>query len=165
MADAGVIRDRGFAEQGRDYRGLVFGTISPTDIDGFLDFGNKAFVFIEAKYGHTLVAAGQRLAIERLNDATEESGRRALLLIAEHRTPATQQIDMARARVREYYTRRRWQRPGCHATVRQVIGLFLQAHLPKDIRRRCLVFPTSVPRVAGAECEPDWPLPGTGLLF
>jgi hypothetical protein len=165
VADTGTVRDRLFAEQGRDFRGLVFGAISPTDIDGFLDFGNKVFVFIEAKYGQTPIAGGQRLALERLNDATEESGRRSIVLIAEHYTPTTQQIDMAQARTRTYYTRRRWYTPACVATVRQVIDLFLRAKPHEDSSRRCLVFPTSVPRVAGAEPEPDWPLPGTGLLF
>ncbi len=48
------------------FDGLVYGTISPTDIDGFLDFNNRLFVLIEAKSAGAPFCDGQRIAFERL---------------------------------------------------------------------------------------------------
>ena len=47
MAERGVIRNRQFAQQLRDFSGLRFGKITPTDIDGFMDFGDRLFVVLE----------------------------------------------------------------------------------------------------------------------
>ena len=48
-ADRGKIRDATLIDRLRDFSGLRYGRITPTDIDAFMEFGNKAFVFIEAK--------------------------------------------------------------------------------------------------------------------
>ena len=69
MAERGVIQNRGYRQQIADMSGLTFGKITPTDLDAFMDFNNKLFVFVETKYGGAPLPYGQRLAIERLCDA------------------------------------------------------------------------------------------------
>lgn len=69
MAERGVIRNREFKQQIADFSGLRWGKVTPTDLDGFIDFGNKLFVFIESKHGDSVMPYGQRLALERLCDA------------------------------------------------------------------------------------------------
>lgn len=69
MHERGVIRNREFKQQIADFSGLRFGKITPTDLDAFLDFHNKLFVFVEAKHGGAQMPYGQRLAVERLVDA------------------------------------------------------------------------------------------------
>ena len=36
-----------------DFTGLRWGKITPTDIDGFVEIRDKAYVFIEVKYSNT----------------------------------------------------------------------------------------------------------------
>jgi len=38
-----IIRNEDFMRQIKEFSGMRFGRISPTDIDCFLDFGNKLF--------------------------------------------------------------------------------------------------------------------------
>jgi len=101
---------------------LTYGKITPTDIDGFLDFGNKLFVFIEVKYGDAALPTGQRLALERICDACQKAGIVSVVAIASHDS-ATQDIDVAGAMVTRYRYDGKWQnfKPGDGYTVRQFI--------------------------------------------
>jgi hypothetical protein len=65
----GEIRNRKAASRLRDFRGLCWGTISPTDIDAFIDFHGRLFVFVECKRKDVAMPIGQQLALERLVDA------------------------------------------------------------------------------------------------
>ena len=58
IEDRGKIRNREYAQILRDLTGLRWGKITPTDIDSFLDFGNKACVFIESKFKGKPLAVG-----------------------------------------------------------------------------------------------------------
>ena len=119
--ERGQIRDKRFANQVKDYSGLLYGKITPTDIDGFLDFGNKVFVFLEVKYGDTTMATGQRLALERLSDACQEAGKQTLVVVASHESEGD--IDVANLPVTMVRFHKRWlKRQG---TVREVIDTFL----------------------------------------
>lgn len=69
MVERGVIRNREYAKQLKDFSGLRYGKITPTDIDGFLDFGDQLFVVVEGKHAGSAIQTGQRLALERLVDA------------------------------------------------------------------------------------------------
>lgn len=69
MVKRGQIRNRQLAMQIRDFSGVCYGKISPTDIDGFLEFGDKLYVFIEGKQIGAPLSFGQGLALARLTDA------------------------------------------------------------------------------------------------
>lgn len=117
------------AAQLRDFQGLRWGTITPTDIDGFLDFGRRAFVFVETKTLGADLPAGQRLALERLADACQATGIHTLALVAVHLTPSSQPIDVSRARVTELRYAGRWMHVD-YITVRAIIDRFLARFAP-----------------------------------
>lgn len=121
----GVVWSAKRAGQLRDFSGLRWNTITPTDLDGFLDFGNQLFVFIELKLTGKPLPWGQRLALERLCDATHlERARDSLAIVAEHNTPAGDVIDVANAKVIERRYRFEWKAPTAPTTVRQQIDKF-----------------------------------------
>jgi hypothetical protein len=122
----GVVKDRHRAEQGRDFSDLRFGTITPTDIDAAIDFGDRVFVWMEAKYGGARVVGGQRLHLERVCDAVSETGRHALVLTLGHHTPPEDQIDFGECYVTEYRYKRRWGFPPNSMTPRMAIQRFLK---------------------------------------
>ena len=104
-----LIRNDTFLQQIKDFSGLKFDSISPTDIDGFLDFGNKLFVFIETKFGDSQLQYGQRLALERLCDATHNPpSRNSIVLITRHDTQAGEKIDLAESVVLQYRFDKKW---------------------------------------------------------
>lgn len=124
QAERGVIRNREYANQVKDYSGLLYGKITPTDLDGIIDFGDKAYVIIELKHINAVLPEGQRLAIARLTDIIWKSGRHALALIAIHNTP--NDIDVAYCKVIEYRYHGEWTEQIEHKTVRGAIDGFLK---------------------------------------
>lgn len=119
----GQIRSPDFARQLRSYVHLRWGSITPTDIDGFVEFNDRLFVFVETKYGAAPLSRGQRLALERLGDALTMPPRTGLILIAEHQVPVGQEIPMDAVLVREYRWQGRWLRPLRPTTVVEAIEI------------------------------------------
>lgn len=119
----GVIRNRKTAMHIRDFSGLAWGAITPTDIDAFLDFGGKVFVFIEAKCEKAECPNGQRLALERLCGACQQGGVETLVIIASHKK-TEEDIDYEHLSVREFHYRGEWHQPPPDSTVRKFITKF-----------------------------------------
>lgn len=113
-AERGVIRNRQHATQIRDFSGMRFGNITPTDIDGFMEFGDRTFIFMESKFGNSELLLGQRLALERLCDACHAAGKASLLLVLQHHTIGD--IAFASTQVTRYRYARRWHQPACLLT-------------------------------------------------
>lgn len=110
MTERGIIKRREFKNQVADMNGLCFGKITPTDLDAFIDFGNKLFVFIEAKYGDSKMPYGQRLALQRLCDACHKPPMRyAVLFLTSHETKGD--IDFSKTRITEYRYNGKWKAP------------------------------------------------------
>ena len=133
MTERGVIRNRGHAMQIRDFGGLRWGTITPTDIDGVVDFQDKAYVLFELKFGNTDVPFGQRLAIERMCQDWHKVGKKVLGLIARHNTPYPGDIDVSLAQVVEVLRLPKngspyWGAPQMPLTVKEATDLFLHYH-------------------------------------
>jgi hypothetical protein len=114
-----LIRDRTFISQIKEFSGLRFGSIYPTDIDGFLDFRNKLFIFIEIKHGFSELKGGQKLAIERLCDSCQTSMRDSFAIVAFHESVVD--IDVSLTIVRSIRYRGEWKKPKNTITVRQAI--------------------------------------------
>jgi len=109
MVERGVIRNRQFAQQLRDFSGLRFGKITPTDIDGFMDFGDRLFVVLEGKHQGSQLHYGQRLALERLVDACHCPPRRvAVALILDHVETPEQDVDFGACLVRAMRWKGAW---------------------------------------------------------
>lgn len=127
--ERGKIRNREFAQQIKDFSGLWFGKITPTDIDAFLDFGDNIFIFIETKHGTSPLPYGQKLALERLCDASVVAGKTSVALIAHHQIPGD--IDVAKLLVDEIRMNKKWRKPNKIMNVREAIDIFLQWHASK----------------------------------
>ncbi len=131
MSERGKIRNPKWAKQLRDYSGLRFGSITPTDIDGFLEFDDVLFIWIELKFDGAPLWRGQRLALQRpcdiIHGTIDGKGRRriAAVLICEHTTPSSQDVDVARANVCQVRYERTWKEPSKPITCRKAIEYLL----------------------------------------
>lgn len=105
-------RDR--ARQIVDFSGMLFNyKITPTDIDGLIEYRNKCFVFFEIKYkndeGVAPLPFGQGLALKRIVDSLNKP---AVLLIASHCVfDYSVDIDAAKCIVERYYWMGEWYKP------------------------------------------------------
>ncbi len=123
----GQIKHRALSRRIKDFTGLRYGAITPTDIDGFIDFGGRAFVLFEFKYpGTDELPYGQRLALERAVDAWEAAGKPSLLIVAWHDMQGD--IDAANCMVYQTYFRDDWK-SDCHRTVKQVTDEFYRLYV------------------------------------
>ncbi len=121
----GIIRNRAYAAQLRDFSGMRFGNITPTDIDGFIEYHDKGFVFIENKFGQARMSIGQRLALQRLIDCLSQV-KPSLLIIASHMEGANEDIDVGESIVTEYRSRGKWIVPATKITVYRMVDEFLK---------------------------------------
>ena len=132
----GKIYNRERAQQLRDFSGLRFGDITPTDIDGLVEFNDTLFVYFEAKRIGTLLPRGQKLALTRQCDAINGTKnfygktRIAALIVIEHDTSPDQDVDYAQLRVKNIYQNRRWTEPKKDTSCREAVeDLLTQAGL------------------------------------
>ena len=128
----GLIRNREHAGQIRLFAGMRWGTITPTDIDGLIDFGGEAFVIIETKYGDAKLPTGQRLALERLADVISSTGRPCVALVASHHSSGdivVGECQVTECQVTEYRFRGAWHAPRQPMTVCEAIEGFRKKHV------------------------------------
>lgn len=124
-SDRGKLRNRTYATQPRDFSGLRFGKITPTDIDAFIDFRNEVFIFIEAKFKDGKLPDGQRLALERITDACTKAGKTSVLIIASHHNQIGD-VDYAEMQVNEIRFNGQYRPVKVTSNVRQAIDTLLQ---------------------------------------
>ena len=106
------------------FSGMRYKNVTPTDIDGFIEIRNKAYIFFELKHKSKECELGQKLALERLVDIIPLP---AIAIIAEHDTDKTADGIMARmAIVREYRLKRSWEKPTWPINLDQIIRWFLR---------------------------------------
>lgn len=121
MLDDTKIRNRNHVGQVRDFSGLQFGSIYPTDIDGFIEYKNKCYVLIETKHEGAELPNGQRLALERGCDDLLRT-KPTQLIVATHNTNGD--IDVANTVVYEYRWNKRWHRPIKRITTKEFVTEF-----------------------------------------
>lgn len=128
MSERGRIIFKERAQQINDFSGLQYENITPTDIDGLIEYHDKAYVIFEVKYDDKEVPWGQKLAIQRLIDDTAIAGKNSIALIIDHYVHDTgQSVNVADCYVREYYwwKDKQWLPPKHKLTVKQCIDGFL----------------------------------------
>jgi hypothetical protein len=118
----GEIRNREFATQVRNFSGLRYGNITPTDIDGMIEYKNKLYIFIETKFGNAELPFGQRLAFERLCDDLQKV-KPTLLIIASHNSNGD--IDVAKTTVTSYRYRGVWKTQNQQRSTGELIAWFI----------------------------------------
>jgi len=117
------------ASQLIDFRGLCYDNITPTDIDGLIEFKDKLYVFLELKLRGVDIKLGQQLCFERLCNDLSVAGKVAIAIIAEHNTPVDQQIPCADAKVRKCYKDGDWVTPDNPITVGELVDIYYRKHI------------------------------------
>jgi hypothetical protein len=118
--EKGVIRNKEFATQVRDFRNLKFGNITPTDLDGLIEYKNKCFVLIEVKYEGAEMPFGQGLALERLCDSISKP---TILILATHTSMGD--IDVGNTKVEQFRFWKKWHEPENVTTPRELVERFV----------------------------------------
>lgn len=119
----GQIYNRARATQVRDFTGLRWNNITPTDVDGLIDFQNNAFVLFELKRKGTEIPFGQELAIERVA-ALMNTQKPTIAFLAEHEDDGAT-IFAAGAVVVSYFWEGTWWDDGRGLTLKESIDSFL----------------------------------------
>jgi len=114
-----------------DFKGLQmeYG-IFPTDIDGLVEFRDKAYLIFEVKFNGAPVPVGQRLALSRMVEDFTRAGKKAIAIVCDHFEKNTDKpVVAAECVVREIYlgTEHRWHEPEKSMTLRESVDLFLNA--------------------------------------
>ncbi len=119
--EPGIIRNRQQIAQIKVYKGLKFGSITPTDIDFFIEYKNKGFIFAEAKFSNTEMPTGQKIALQRLCDSLNK---KSVLFLLEHNS--NDDIDFSLAKVREFYWKNQWFDPKVELPFKDWIESFIR---------------------------------------
>lgn len=128
----GVIQNRERALQVNDFSGLALPHgVTPTDLDGAIEIKDRLFIFFELKANGKEVPYGQKLFLERMCRAIDNTKsltslgykRRAFALIAHHNTPIGEDVKCHDAIVTAYFSCGEWHKPATNMTLRQAIDI------------------------------------------
>lgn len=121
------IKDRDCARQIVDFSGLRRGNIWPTDIDGCIDYRNKALVLLEFKYNDARMKDGQRWALEHIADDVQKAGKDCAVMLCTHFVKdCGTDVDASRAVVRAVYWHGKWTEIRDGRTLGEQIGKYLR---------------------------------------
>lgn len=111
------------------FDGLSFGgNVTPTDIDGLIEWHDRKLVLLEIKMKNVNVPRGQKLALQRLVDDSTRCGKDSIAVIADHSVfDSKQDIQVADCTVREIYygKEHQWRPPKQMMTVDYLVRSFL----------------------------------------
>lgn len=123
----GVILNADRMRQLIEFRSLKVGTITPMDVDGLLEYHDKAYIFFEYKLEGATMSAGQRVALERMADDCQKAGKEAVVFLCEHSVHDTRKIvDAGDAIVKRVYYKHRWIAENQRRTVKDRMMNFLE---------------------------------------
>ena len=107
--ERGKIKNRYRSTQVIDYTQLRFMNITPTDLDGLIEWKNKCFMLIELKHMiNPKIKTGQRLALERLCDAVSKP---CIIFHGIHDSYNGDDIRAHDCAVHQFYFKGEWKKP------------------------------------------------------
>ena len=124
-----LIRNPARASQVLDFTGILPLPYAPTDIDGLVEWKNKAYVIIECKYKDKDMSLGQKIAIERMTKDFNKAGKRVVAIVVEHNVDNIQQSVMVGDQiVRQVYydNQKQWREPNHIVTAKEAINNFIK---------------------------------------
>ena len=127
--ERGVIVNRKRAQQIVNFSGLRYGTITATDVDALMEFGNKLFVWVEFKLEGVGMPMGQKLAFQRASTAINRAGIPSYVLLAEHNTPVHVDIQAAECQVISVFRSKNWKPRADRLTVKEFVDNLCLHHL------------------------------------
>jgi len=102
--------------------------ITPTDIDGLIDYNGNAFFYMECKHEDRYFDAGldigQRKAIENMVNSHIKAGHKAIAIIFIHNCNPGELIIAKDMIVKEVYFEHKWKTPKSNWTVINAIDWF-----------------------------------------
>lgn len=106
-AERGVIQNKKRGKQLNSFKDLIrMRNITPTDIDGLIDYNGNAFVYLEGKCKDKTMDTGQRLALEHLVKSHWKANNPAMALLFWHDTPIGSEVPVAWMFVKGIYSMR-----------------------------------------------------------
>ena len=129
LNERGVYQNANRGRQLLRFDGLIYGNISPTDIDGLIEYRNRLWIMFEAKMQGKDVPQGQRLALERFIQNVRYAGKHGIAMIVEHDVKDTgQDIYLKDCNVREIITTEngQWHPPKYEITVKDITDLYIK---------------------------------------
>lgn len=123
----GEIRNVARSQQVNNFKYLRYGKITPTDLDGLIEYKDLAYVLIEVKYQDAPLPFGQRLALKRMVKDLSFN-KKAIAIVCEHNiTNAEEQVDVANCDVREIILsdEMTWRKTRDVMKVKELIDSFL----------------------------------------
>ena len=121
-----LIQNRRRAKQLIDFGDLRIGNMYPTDIDGCVEYRNKALALFEMKHGDAELPDGQRLALTRMIDDSKTAGKEAVLFVCEHYIDDPKDdVNAADAVVRKFYYNGEWY-DGRGVTLKEKLNSFIR---------------------------------------
>lgn len=122
----GTILHMDRARQVIEFTDLRYNSITPTDIDGLIEYRNKAYIFIELKHGDTPMPKGQELAITRLVDDLSRCGKICAAFLCEHNVDDCEiNVKAADSIVRRTYFKHKWH-DGSNRKLKKELDLFIE---------------------------------------
>jgi len=101
-----------------DFSGVRFGNITPTDIDGVIEYNDIAYAFYEIKYANAEMKYGQKLCLERLVNDMMKAGKKAIAMLIRHDIhDVNEQIPAHLCIVEKLYVGETWKIDKKHRTV------------------------------------------------
>lgn len=124
-SNRGKIQNKDRARQIIDFSGIRYGNITPTDVDGLIEYHDKAVVFLEYKFGDAEMPFGQKLALERVANNNQKAGKHATVMLCEHDVEdCMRDVDASSAIVRDFYYAGVWYHDG-KRDVKEVLDSFI----------------------------------------
>ena len=124
------------AQQILDFSGMLFDyKITPTDIDGCIEYRNKCFMFFEVKYkndeGTAPLPFGQALALTRIIDNLNKP---AVLFVASHTVgDCNKSINAAGCIIEKYYWKSKWyESTNSNTTLKAACDRFVKKYGEND---------------------------------
>ena len=102
--------------------------IGMTDIDGLIEYKNRALILFEIKCQDKEVPLGQRLVLERMVNNAADTGKTAVAIVAEHNVLDPESpVFVRNCRVREIYWghEKRWRKPRTELTAGQATDMVI----------------------------------------
>lgn len=124
--DRGKIVNEKRKQQINDFSNLLYGKITPTDIDGLIEYKNKLYILFEIKYKDTELPRGQKLALQRLV-VDLSLAKKAICFIANHEIHNTNKhINVSECNIREMFYKNKWIKVNKNITLKRCIDLFIK---------------------------------------
>ena len=131
MNERGVYQSVNRGRQLLLFDGLRYGNITPTDMDGVIEYHNHLWLMFEAKLEGKEVPTGQRLLLERFIQDAKKARKHGIAAIVEHNVQDTNRnIYLKDCKVRELITteNQTWRPPKYEITVKEITDKFIDIY-------------------------------------